>query len=502
MKKILMSLVVIFSLFLLTNCKKEESIRTLKVYNWVDYIDEALLDEFKDFFYEKHNEKIEVVYDTFETNESMYNTLKTGKTNYDLVCPSDYMMQKMIREGMVEKLDLVNYDIDDYYANASPYIVNLLESNGWGEYAVGYMWGTLGLIYNPEVLSEKAGTEDYDVTTWNDLNNPLFKGVISLKDSVRDSYCVGSLIAFQDELKALRDSKGSDSQEYNELIQDIVNRVDDNAIEEVSKQLRKIKENIYGLEVDSGKGDIVTGKIAMNLAWSGDAVYSIDLAEEEGIELRYSIPEEGANVWFDAWLMPKGADKELAQEFINFLSFPENAARNMNEIGYTSAIAGDAIYSLIDEWYGKASNELYVEELQEIYDNDPSEENLEALNEAKAYLNEATYSTMDLTYFFKGTISEELLTDGKVLIDIDDSYIGRQFTTQYPDEISLNRCGVMKDFEEQNEKVLQMWINVKANVAPTWLYITLISGVILVVLGILYSKRSYFARKRRLKKDS
>ena len=240
----------------------------------------------------------------------------------------------------------------------------------------------------------------------------------------------------------------------------------------------------------------------MNLAWSGDAVYSIDLAEEEGIELRYSIPEEGANVWFDAWLMPKGADKQLAQEFINFLSFPENAARNMNEIGYTSAIAGDAIYTLIDEWYGKTSNELYVEELQEIYDNDPTEENLEALNEAKAYLNEATYSTMDLTYFFKGTISDELLTDGKVLIDIDDSYIGRQFTTQYPDEISLNRCGVMKDFEEQNEKVLQMWINVKANIAPTWLYITLITGVLLVIAGILYSKRSYFARMRRLKKGS
>ena len=105
MKKVLISIVIICSLFLLTSCNKEESIRTLKVYNWVDYIDESLLDEFKEFFYEKHNEKIEVIYDTFETNESMYNTLKTGKTNYDLVCPSDYMMQKMIREGMVEKLD-------------------------------------------------------------------------------------------------------------------------------------------------------------------------------------------------------------------------------------------------------------------------------------------------------------------------------------------------------------------------------------------------------------
>ena len=502
MKKLLLCLVIILSIFSLTSCK-EESIRTLKIYNWVDYIDESLLDEFIEYHAENANgERIEVIYDTFETNESMYNTLKTGKTSYDLVCPSDYMMQKMIREDMVEKLDLESYNLDEYYKNASPYIIDLFEQNGWDSYAVGYMWGTLGLIYNPSQLGELIGEEEYDIKSWNDLNNPAFKGTISLKDSVRDTFCVGSLIAFQDELNKTKEQYGSDSKEYNELIQDIVNRVDDESIEIVSKELRKVKENIYGLEVDSGKGDIVTGKIAVNLAWSGDAVYSIDLAEEEDIELRYTIPEEGGNVWFDAWLMPKGADKELAQEFINFLSISENAARNMEEIGYTSIIAGDAIYNLIDEWYGKASNEVYVEELQEEYNNNPTQENLDALNEAKEYAESATYTTMDLTYFFKGTLSDEYVTDGRVLIDIDDSYIGRQFTTQYPDEISLNRCGVMQDFKEQNEKVLQMWINVKANEAPTWLHITLVSGVILVILGYLYSKRSYFARKRRFKKGS
>lgn len=501
MKKILLVLVIILSLFSLTSCK-EETMRTLKIYNWVDYIDEDLLDEFVEYYEDKKGEKIDVVYDTFETNESMYNTLRTGKTNYDLVCPSDYMMQKMIREDMVEKLDLENYDLDEYYENASPYIIDLFEQNGWDSYAVGYMWGTLGLIYNPQGLGKLINQEEYDIQSWNDLNNPAFKGTISLKDSVRDTFCVGSLIAFQDELRETRNQYGADSVEYNKLVQEIVNRVDDESIEIVAKELRKVKSNIYGLEVDSGKGDIVTGKISVNLAWSGDAVYSIDLAEEEGIELRYTIPEEGGNVWFDAWLMPKGADVELAQEFINFLSIPENAARNMEEIGYTSIIAGDAIYNLIDEWYGKASNELAVEELQEIYDNEPTQTNLDALNEAKEYLQNATYTSMDLTYFFEGTLSEEYITDGKVIIDIDDTYIGRQFTTQYPDKESLNRCGVMQDFKEQNEKVLQMWINVKANEAPSWLYITLASLVVVVVLGYLYSKRSYFARKRRFKKGS
>jgi len=522
MKKYISFLLTFILLFVLSSCK--EKLRTIKIYNCVDYIDESVLDDFVEWYEEEYGQRIAYVYDTYETNESMYNTLRTGKTDYDVCCPSDYMIQKMIRENMLETFDFENYDLDIYKANCSPYILNLFEQQNWTNYAACYMWGTLGIIYNPEFLGEAGdvlnedGNYEYDVNSWMDFLNPNFNNMISLKDSVRDSYCVASIIAYRDELLAHDNLDPS----YNALIQDVINRTSDEAIEKAEKVLREIKPNIFGLEVDSGKGDIVTGKIAMNLAWSGDAVYSMDLAEEEDVELRYCVPVEGGNVWFDGWVMPKGADKQLAQAFINYLSIPEVARLNMEEIGYTSSIAGSDIFELVDEWYGRASNDLYVEELQAKYnelvkekddlskkgkDIEKIEKEIEKMEkeieEAIYYRDyEAEYETMDLTYFFNGTLDGECYNEeGRILIDIDTSYIGRQFTTQYPDEDTLNRCGVMEDFKEQNEKVLQMWINFKANKVTAPIIIGLVSFAVVVTFVIVYSKRSQMARKRRMKEQ-
>ena len=501
MKKYLLILIFFLSLILLTSCNKNKLM--IKIYNSSDYIDETILDEFIDW-YRENIEDVEIgyIYDNFETNESMYNTLRTGKTDYDLCCPSDYMIQKMKRENMLEEFDFENYDINIYLENCSPYILNLFENAGWDKYAACYMWGTLGVIYNPSELGMLMDSKDgddyyYEVTSWQDFNNPKFKGKVSLKDSVRDSYCVASILSNIDELN-LFDNR---SPEYNDLINDVINRVTDEDIDKALVQLRKLKENIFGLEVDSAKGDIVTGKIAMNLAWSGDAVYSIDQADEEGVELRYNVPDEGGNVWFDAWVMPKGANKKLAMAFINFISQPSIAKRNMEEIGYTSSIAGDEIFNLIDEWYGEESNKMAVAECEALYMEDPSEENKEALNEALAYLEEAQYEDIDLTYFFDGTLTENLLTDGLAIIKIDTSYIGRQFSTQYPDEDTLNRCGIMKDFEDQNEKVLQMWIIFRANEASIYLIISLVLFLFICGGIYLYTKQSYFQRIRRKRKQ-
>lgn len=488
--------------FLTTSCNKEE-IRTIKIYNWVDYIDETVLDEFVVYYKELTGETISYVYDTFETNESMYNTVKTGKTDYDLICPSEYMIQKMIREDMLETFDLEKYNLDGYQKNASLYLQNLFKTNNLDMYAACYMWGTLGLIYNPQVLEETANGKEFDLNTWEVMNNPLFEGKVSLKDSVRDAYCVGSLLAHKNDLKQVAEKYTTNSSEYQQAVQEVINRTTPEAINNVSDELRNLKQNIYGLEVDSGKGDIVTGKIAMNVAWSGDAVYSMDLAEEEDTYLEYIIPREGGNVWFDGWVMPKGADKELAQTFINFLSQPEIAARNMEYIGYTSAIAGDAIFELIEDWYGITSYQTEIEELKASL----SELEGNALQEAKdqiesleSELEEIVVVSQDLTYFFEGTLSSDKLTDGRVIVQIDESYINRQFSTQYPSQECLNRCGVMQDFGDKNEEVLEMWINVKANKASPWLISSLILFVLLVVGFILYSKRSYFARIRRFKK--
>jgi spermidine/putrescine transport system substrate-binding protein len=490
-------------MLMLTSCSDKPDIRTIKIYNWVDYIDESILDQFVDYFKELTGETITYVYDTFETNESMYNTVKTGKTDYDVICPSEYMIQKMIREDMLEKFDLENYDLDLYQKNASLYLQNLFKDNKLDSYAACYMWGTLGLIYNPEALDEAAGGALYDKDSWEIMENPMFEGLVSLKDSVRDAYCVGSLLAHKAELKEVENKYTTNSSEYQKAVQDIINRTTPEAIELVSNELRNLKQNIYGLEVDSGKGDIVTGKIAMNVAWSGDAVYSMDLAEEEDTYLEYMVPREGGNVWFDGWVMPKGADIELAQAFINFLSQPEIAALNMEYIGYTSSIAGDAIFDLIEDWYGITSYQNEIEELEQSKANLTAEE-LESVNEQinslKEELNEITTVPQDLTYFFEGTLSEEKLTDGLAIVNIDESYINRQFSTQYPSEECIKRCGVMQDFGDRNEAVLEMWINVKANKASPWLISSLVFFVLVVAGLVLYSKRSYFARIRRFKK--
>ncbi len=497
------SLIIVCLMLMLTSCSDKPDIRTIKIYNWVDYIDESILDQFVDYFKELTGETITYVYDTFETNESMYNTVKTGKTDYDVICPSEYMIQKMIREDMLEKFDLENYDLDLYQKNASLYLQNLFKDNKLDSYAACYMWGTLGLIYNPEALDEAANGTLYDKDSWEIMENPMFEGLVSLKDSVRDAYCVGSLLAHKAELKEVENKYTTNSSEYQKAVQDIINRTTPEAIELVSNELRNLKQNIYGLEVDSGKGDIVTGKIAMNVAWSGDAVYSMDLAEEEDTYLEYMVPREGGNVWFDGWVMPKGADIELAQAFINFLSQPEIAALNMEYIGYTSSIAGDAIFDLIEDWYGITSYQNEIEELEQSKANLTAEE-LESVNEQinslKEELNEITTVPQDLTYFFEGTLSEEKLTDGLAIVNIDESYINRQFSTQYPSEECIKRCGVMQDFGDRNEAVLEMWINVKANKASPWLISSLVFFVLVVAGLVLYSKRSYFARIRRFKK--
>lgn len=506
MKKYLMFLLLIVCSFLLTGCNKPE-VKTIRIYNWADYIAPEVLDDFVEYYKEEYGEDIEYVYDTFETNESMYNTLKTGKTQYDVICPSDYMIQKMIRENMLETFDFEQYNLDTYFKNCSPYLLDLFEKFNWTNYSACYMWGTLGLVYNPAALDEIADGTPYDINTWEIINNPLFKGEISLKDSVRDAYCVGSLLANKEELKAVRDQYGIGSKEYNQIVQEVSNRVQDEDIEKVFNVLKNLKSNLYGLEVDSGKGDIVTGKISVNLAWSGDAVYSMDLAENYDNYLEYTIPVEGGNVWFDGWVMPKGANKELAQAFINYLSLPEVAASNMEEIGYTAAIAGNEIFELVDSWYGKTRVSDDLATCIEAIETKTDPETGEALSETevqeyiewKTELEGATYSTENLTYFFDGTIDEELYTDGEVLIDIYDLYIGRQFSTQYPDEETINRCGVMMDFGIQNESVLEMWINFKANTASIWLILSLVLFVLIAVSVVLYSKRSYFSRIKRMK---
>lgn len=466
--------ILLFALILvLSGCSSQSEGLTLRVYNWQDYIEDGKDDEgnkisnsvIEDWIIDYKNrtgKDVTVVYDTFETPEIMLNNIKTGKTTYDLACPSEYMIQKMIREDMLEKYDYSNglINVPNFDKYGSPYIQKIFKESNLSEYAVPYMWGTMGLIYNPELVNEE------DVTSWSVMWNSEYKNMASAKDSVRDTYVVGVMYLNQEKLlenKLKYESGLITTEEYNKQISLIMNDTSD--IDGVERVLKEMKKNVFGFEVDNGKNDIVTGKIAINVAWSGDAVYSMDVAEdEEEVYLNYSVPLEGSNIWFDGWIMPKGANKELAQDFVNFLCLPEIAARNMGYIGYSTSIAGDAIFELVNDWYGVGEDE------------------------------EGEYA--DLSYFFGDTISSEYKTDGKALVKVSER--GRQFDAQFPSEEIINRCAVMEDFKEMNDDVLAMWENVKLGDFSIWLSIG-VGASIVVILGAIYYIK-YITEKRKKSK--
>ena len=485
MKKYLMFLILLVLPFLLVGCAQQETEGlVLRVYNWQDYIDEgfdddgqkvstSVMEEWQEWYFQTYGEKVEIVYDTFETCETMMNTLKTGKTTYDLICPSEYTIQKMIRLDM---LDTYDYNLKDKngnlvmtnYHNVSPYLINLFSDKGWNDYAVPYMWGTMGFIYNPETINEE------DIKHWSILWNENYKNMATAKDSIRDTYVVGVMNVYYDELMALREDlqSGKISQEqYTKQIGLIMNRCDDETLEKVEKALKEMKNNVYGFEVDSGKSDIVTGKVSINFAWSGDAVYSLDVAEEENeVYLNYQVPEEGSNVWFDGWVMPKGADTFLAQTFVDYVSRPENAVRNMNMVGYTSAIAGQEVFDEISDWY---------------------DESVE--------LDDGSFDTTDLVpydlnYFFEGTLDEDC--DGIIYT----SSLRGQLYTQYPDLGTVERCAIMQDFGVQNNKVIEMWASVKAVNLPIWVtigFFLIVAGLFaLVIVYTVFNKRKFRKNKR------
>ena len=401
-KLLLLSPIVFSSLTGLTSCSKTTEY-TLRILNSEDYIylkdeddpeDKDLVDQFKDYIRENYPEykNVNVVYDTSDTNETIYSEIQTGKSNYDLINVSEYMAQKIVSGGYAIEID--REKIPNYDAYASPEIKSRLDEIETVQtvfdentqkyvkktvklenYAVGYMWGTLGILFNPEYSAFADIDIDEVITDMSDFDalwDSKYKGTISIKNSMRDTYALGIMHAFKEDFQRYSDylAAGVDGSgkeytldDYKADFSATFNRSDEEAVNLVEKALKELKSNIFGLEVDSGKQDIVTQKIGVNLAWSGDACYAIEQAEENDVTLLYSVPELGSNIWSDVWIMPNcersDAQYELAHLFLDFLSNPEIASKNMAYTGYTSFIGGDSIIDLVRDWYDIRTDEIY-----------------------------------------------------------------------------------------------------------------------------------------------
>lgn len=287
-------MVVIASMLVITTgCG--ESKPSINVYNWGDYIDTDVLNQFEEEY------GIKVVYDTFATNEDLYVKMKQGGSNYDVIFPSDYMIERMIREDLLVKLDKNNIPnlekVGENFLNLE-YDIN-------NDYSIPYMWGTVGIIYNRTMVNEP-------LDSWADLWDEQYQGQIVMLNSQRDTLAVG----------LMKLGYSLNSRDINEL-------------EEAKVELINQKPIVYAYLGDEVKDTIVGGDAAIAVVWSGDAVAMI----RENPDLEYIIPTEGTNLWFDAMVIPKSAEnKEAAEKFIDFMSRPDIAAKNAEYIGYSSPI--------------------------------------------------------------------------------------------------------------------------------------------------------------------
>ena len=515
MKKLfafLFSLLLAFSLFSPIEKTHADDSLELNIMNWEEYIDEgddetpSVIDDFISYYQQTYNKTIKVNYSTQGTNENMYSELVLNPNHYDLVCPSEYMILKMLSEDMLEPLQRTQtVNVDVYDDGVSPYIANLfknLEVNGKKlyDYAACYMWGTMGFVYNPKFVKEE------DVMHWSAVWKEDYFNKCTIKDSVRDSYVLAIGYVYAEKLNQLKEELENKKElyqngqitkaeydisvkDYNDEITEIFNNVDDDSVTMTGESLKTLNDMLYGYEVDSGKKDMAAGKIWINFAWSGDAVYALDFAEDpeevgtNTAELYYCVPEEGSNIFFDGWVMPKGANVALAQEFINFVQRPDIALRNMNYIGYTTSIATDEIFDYItgEDGYAYCEDDVtYSDGKYYVYGEE--EDGSPAYTEV---------FPVDLSYLFARDENESYIAYTEVL--------GRQFSAQYPDYDTVSRCTVMRHFsDEELIKLNGMWADAKeGNSGTRGLYIAIgISAGLLAIafLAIIIKKHGLLNR--------
>ncbi len=440
MKKILF---LILPLCLLTGCYNSGVPRenVLKIYNWADYIGDSVLEDFQAYYKEQTGEDIRIVYQTFDINEIMLTKIEKGHEDFDVVCPSEYIIERMLKKKLLLPIDTNFGSSPNYLGNVAPYIreqIDKLSQPGEAvasHYAVCYMWGTAGILYN------RAFVPDSDATSWECLWDKKYAGKILMKDSYRDAYGTAVIYAHAQELA-----------EGKTTVEALMNDYSPRAMEIAEQYLKALKPNISGWEADFGKEMMTKNKAYLNMTWSGDAIWAIEEASAVGVDLDYTVPKEGSNIWYDGWVIPKYAkNTKAASYFINFMCRSDIALRNMDFCGYVSSIATPEV------------------------------------QEAKTDTTLDYYS--DLSYFFG---------PGADSIQIDK--------IQYPDRKVVERCAMIRDFGDKTRDVLDIWSRIKGDNLGAGITI-----LIFVVVGLMsgwmiykrwerYKRRQLQRRRSRRKK--
>ena len=496
------------------NDEGEQSIvETLVVYNWEDYIDESeetsRIDAFVEYYKAVTGRDINVVYSTFDTNETMMTKVLNNDANsVDLICPSEYAIQKLMANGRLANIS----DLVDEYKDVVPFqnlangtmsnteatFVNAINrefssvSTGDGtgnmtDYMVPYMMGTIGILYNVKYVTAEDLASGWGML-WNASGSELLENKILVKDSVRDTYAAA--VMYMREYGLLPAG-------YEDMpIADLINCTDDAMLDAAKNVLTAQREHISGYEVDFGKDDMLNEIVYVDLAWSGDALWAIEesynedevylnprTGEYDNYMLDYYVPvdEDGnatGNIWFDGWVIPQNAPNKLAAlMFIDFMNMPENAIYNSIYIGYTSAVAREkmmytyvgtgGMFDLVDGEYVYSEGGAYT-------------------------INEDVYSALvDSEY----ALSPE---------DNDGEYDFSFFEDdrRYPTETS--QLGVMRDFGDRQKNAVTMWENAKTGADVPWVLIYCSAAILgggLIFATFYFVKNTLKRKPRKIKTE-
>lgn len=291
----LMIIVVVAGGFFYSSLNNTSASEQVVVYNWGEYIDPEVIDMFEE------ETGITVVYEEFETNESMYPKVQAGAVAYDLVCPSDYMIQRMLENNLLAEIDFDN--IPNLANIGKQYMKQSQSFDPDNKYSVPYCWGTVGILYNKTMVDEP-------IDSWSVLWDEKYADQILMQNSVRDAFAV-----------ALKYNGNS------------LNSTDLDELQEAKDLLLAQKPLVQAYVVDQVRDKMISNEAAIGVIYSGEAIYT----QTENPDLEYVIPKEGSNVWIDSWVIPKNAkNKENAEAFINFLCRADIAKMNFDYITYST----------------------------------------------------------------------------------------------------------------------------------------------------------------------
>lgn len=265
------------------------------VYNWGEYMDPDVIKQFEE------ETGIEVVYDEYETNEIMYPKVAAGAASYDLICPSDYMIAKMIENDLLQPINFNH--IPNYKNIDSEYIEKSKGFDPDNQYSIPYCWGTVGILYNTTMV-------DDPVDSWSILWDDKYKDSILMQDSVRDAFMVAE-----------------------ELLGYDINTTKEDEVKAAADKLIEQKPLVQAYVIDQVRDKMIGEEAALGVIYSGEAIYT----KRENENLEYVIPKEGTNVWIDSWVIPRDAKNvENAEKFLDFLCRGDIAAKNFEYITYST----------------------------------------------------------------------------------------------------------------------------------------------------------------------